>query len=286
MQAVGTAAPRVAPVRMERVWDRTAAFVRSERSRLLPLAGFAIFVSGVISGLAAAASTQNQGADARLWAVFALVAALLALWGELAIVASAAGQLRTRAAIHRAGLRLWVVIALAALLALATLLLALPAVAILGGYGFDFAAAAEGDGVAPPPAAAAWIGLYGLVLLPLLLWIGARVSLVVPVVVVERHGIGALARSWRLTRGIAGKVVGMAALYGLVLLVLTAAVRFGGGTVFALAFGSDDGLGVASILTLLLVTAVQSGMTVLLCAFVGTLYLAARERQDGTAAHR
>jgi hypothetical protein len=205
------------------------------------------------------------------------------LWGELAIVALAIQPRSVRAALGQAGLRLPVVVGFAILLSLVSLLLAVPAVVILSAYGFDFLAAAEGGTLEPEVAATAWIILYMLVLLPVLLWIGARLSLVLPVVVAERRGLRAISRSFTLTRGLAAKIIGMLLLYGIVSLVLTAAVRFGTGTIFAIAFGSDDGLGAASVLTLMLTAAVETVMAVLLWAFTGKLYLAARERQYETA---
>jgi hypothetical protein len=272
----------VATVEMERVWDRTAAFLRAHSRTLLTVAALAMFVPAVLAGLVEAAAVRVGGAGM----LVRLIASVLTLWAELAIVALAAGSASTRAALRQAGLRLPVVIGFALLLTLAMVLLSLPAVAILGAYGFDFMAAADGERASPSAVAAAWIGLYLLVLLPLLLWIGARLSLVIPVVVEERRGLGAIVRSFALTRGIAAKIIGMLLLYGIVSLVLTAAVQFATGTVFAILFGTGEGLGVASVLTLLLTALVEIALAVLLWAFTGKLYLAARERMDGMAAHQ
>jgi hypothetical protein len=276
----------VATVEMERVWDRTAAFLRAHSRTLLTVAALAMFVPAVLAGLVEAAAVRAGGAVGGAGMLVRLIASVLTLWAELAIVALAAGSASTRAALRQAGLRLPVVIGFALLLTLAMVLLSLPAVAILGAYGFDFMAAADGERASPSAVAAAWIGLYLLVLLPLLLWIGARLSLVIPVVVEERRGLGAIARSFALTRGIAAKIIGMLLLYGVVSLVVTAAVQFAAGTVFAILFGNGEGLGVASVLTLLLTALVEIALAVLLWAFTGKLYLAARERMDGMAAHQ
>jgi hypothetical protein len=276
----------VATVEMERVWDRTAAFLRAHSRTLLTVAALAMFVPAVLAGLVEAAAVPAGGAVGGAGMLVRLIASVLTLWAELAIVALAAGSASTRAALRQAGLRLPVVIGFALLLTLAMVLLSLPAVAILGAYGFDFMAAADGEGASPSAVAAAWIGLYLLVLLPLLLWIGARLSLVIPVVVEERRGLGAIARSFALTRGIAAKIIGMLLLYGVVSLVVTAAVQFAAGTVFAILFGNGEGLGIASVLTLLLTALVEIALAVLLWAFTGKLYLAARERMDGMAAHQ
>ncbi|MBB3909972.1 hypothetical protein [Sphingomonas desiccabilis] len=275
-----------AMVEMEQVWDRTAAFLRARRAALVALALPALFVPGMIGGLAEAAAAQNVGASGGAWMPVRLVAGLLMLWAELAILALAAGLDSPRAALRQAGLRLPVVIGFAVLLTALLLLLAMPAAGILVAYGFDFVAAAAGESVRPSVVATAWIALYGLVLIPLLLWVAARLSLVTPVVLQERRGLGAIARTVALTRGLAAKIIGMFLLYGILSMVLTAAVRFAGGTIFAVIFGGDDGLGVASVLTLLLTTLVETAMAVLLWGFTGKLYLAARERQDGTAEHR
>jgi hypothetical protein len=276
----------VATVEMERVWDRTAAFLRAHSRTLLAVAALAMFVPAVLAGLVEAAAVRAGSTVGGAGMLVRLIASVLTLWAELAIVALAAGSASTRAALRQAGLRLPVVIGFALLLTLVMVLLSLPAVAILGAYGFDFMAAADGEGANPSAVAAAWIGLYLLVLLPLLLWIGARLSLVIPVVVEERRGLRAITRSFALTRGIAAKIIGMLLLYGVVSLVLTAAMQFAAGTVLAIIFGNGEGLGVASVLTLLLTALVEIAMAVLLWAFTGKLYLAARERLDGMAAHQ
>ena len=275
-----------AMVEMEQVWDRTAAFLRARRAVLVPLALSAMFVPGVIGGLAEAAAAHNDAASGGVWMPVRLVAGLLMLWAELAILAMAAGLESPRAALRQAGLRLPVVIGFVVLLTVLLLLLAMPAVGILLAYGFDFVAAAAGESVQPSVVATAWIALYALMLIPLLLWVAARLSLVTPVILQERRGLGALGRTFALTRGLAAKIIGVLLLYGIVSTVLTAAARFAGGTIFAVIFGSDDGLGVASVLTLLLTTLVETALAVLLWVFTGKLYLAACERQDGTAAHR
>ncbi|GAA0457432.1 MULTISPECIES: hypothetical protein [Sphingomonas] len=275
-----------AMVEMEQVWDRTAAFLRARRATLVALALPALFVPAVIGGLAETAAAQDVGASAGIWMPVRLVAGLLMLWAELAILALAAGLDSPRAAFRQAGLRLPVVIGFALLVTALLLLLAMPAAAILVAFGFDFVAAAAGESVTPSVAAAAWIALYALVLIPLLLWVAARLSLLPPVILEERRGLRAIARTFTLTRGLAAKIIGMFLLYGIVSTVLTAATQYAGGTILALIFGSDDGLGVASVLTLLLTTLVETALAVMLWVFTGKLYLAARERQDGTAAHR
>jgi hypothetical protein len=286
MQAVESAAPMVGTVEMERVWDRTAAFVRGHATALAALGGLALFAPTVAIGIAEAAAGGADGVMRGLLAAVQFLASLLMLWAELSVAALAILPGALGPAMRQAGLRLPVVIGFALLLTLVLLLLGVPAIGILAAYGFDFAAAAAGEEVMPSAAAGAWIALYGLILLPLLLWVGARLSLLAPVVVAERRRISALARSFALTRGLAVRIIGVLLLYGVVSLVLTSAVRFAVGTVFAIAFGSDDGLGIASVLTLVSTGLVQTALAVLLWAFTGKLYLEACERQDGTAAHR
>jgi hypothetical protein len=276
----------VGTVEMERVWDRTAAFVRAHAAALVALGGLALFAPTVALGVAEAAADGVEGVASGLLAAVQVAGSLLMLWAELAVVALAILPGALGPAMRQAALRLPVVIGFALLLTLVLLLLGVPVIGILAAYSFDFTAAAAGEDVMPSAAAGAWIALYGLILLPLLLWVGARLSLLGPVVVAERRGIGALARSFALTRGLAGRIIGVMLLYGVVSLVLTSAVRFATGTVFAILFGSDDGLGIASILTLVSTALVETALAVLLWAFTGKLYLEACERQDGTAAHR
>lgn len=277
----------IATVEMDRVWDRTAAFVRTHAAALLALGGLTLLLPTFVSGTAAAAAVETTGFVRALLAVVQLVASLVMLWAELAVVALAIAPGELGGAMRRAALRLPVVIGIGLLLAVGALVLALPALGILLAYHVDFVtAAAAGEPVTPSAAPAAWIALYALIVLPLVLWLAARLVLVAPVVLEERRGIGAIARSFALTRGLAARIIGVLLLYGVVTLVLTVAVQFAAGTVFGILFGSDDGLGLASIVTLLLTAVVETGMAVLLWAFIGKLYREACERQDETAAHR
>lgn len=277
----------VATIELDRVWGRTAAFIRTHAAALVALGGLTLLLPTFVSGTAAAAAAETTGSTRAVLAAVQLVASLVMLWAELAVVALAIAPGELGTAMRRAAVRLPVVIGIGLLLALGALVLALPALGILVAYHVDFmTAAAAGETVTPSVASAAWIALYALVVLPLVLWLLARLVLVAPVVLEERRGIGAIARSFALTRGLAARIIGVLLLYGVVTLVLTVAVQFAAGTVFAILFGSDDGLGLASIITLLLTAVVETGMAVLLWAFIGKLYRETCERQDETAAHR
>lgn len=271
-------------VHMGLVWDRTVAFLERHRGVLIPIALLGILLPNVGAGLFQAwGAVAAPGPRAALFGLLALLCMIVGLWGELCVVALAAEPLRQRAAVSHASRRLPAVVGVSLVLLVAATVLALPVVAILAVLGFDFAAASAGQTPALSPVAAAWIGLYAVIVLPLLLWIAARLILVTPVVLEERLGLGAIRRSFQLTRGHALPIIGVLLLYAVVYMVATLAARFVFGTIFALVLGGEAPVRLADVLTMVLVGVVATVFTVVQGAFVGKLYLLAARLSDGDA---
>jgi membrane-anchored glycerophosphoryl diester phosphodiesterase (GDPDase) len=153
------------------------------------------------------------------------------------------------------------------------LVLPIPLALQLSGY--DLMEIARGTNVGLGPQIAGGIALYGLALLALLLWVGARLFVTNPVIVREKRMFSALRQSWKLTRGMTWRIIGVILLFALVSWVSMLAANMVFGSIFALvAGGPAEGVTLAGVLTSIVVAAVQTGFTVLVPVFTAKLYLA------------
>lgn len=269
----------VASVSMSSVWDRTAEFLSDNLAALLPIALVFIFVpasiEGSISGLAQDGTPLAMGVQ-----VVALVLAIVALLGQLSVIALALdpslGSNAWRTGLARLPMAVLVLLVFLFIL----MLLMLPIPLVLAGFGYDFAARIAGQTPEVPPAAIGIIALYCVVLLPVALWVTARLALVSPIIVGERAGFGALGRSIELTRGATLAIIGVILLYAVVSAVAVLAAQTVFGSVFVLIAGNDGGgMSIAGVLTSIIVATVQTGFTVAAAAFLAQLYRALAARQ-------
>lgn len=263
------------------VWDRTAEFLSDNLGRVVPIALLAMFVPGVLSGNF---GELQQGAAPALSVGLGLGSLLLALigfWGQLAITALALDPGLGRGASGLATRRFP-----AALLVMIVVLVALfaslvPIAIILAANGVDLMAVTRDSMPAVAPGAGGAVGLYGLILLPVLLWIMARLAVILPAVVGERLTLAAIPRSWRLTRGVALRIVGVVLLYGVVSIVANLAATSAFGAIMYLVAGrGEDGLSLASVLTTIVGGAVSTAFTVLGTVYMAKLFVALLVRQE------
>jgi len=262
-------------VKMGDVWDRTAEFLSDNIAAILPVALLAFFVPASIGGnFAAAREGAGAGLAAGLMAAqFAF--ALLSLWGSLTIMAMALDIAGSETA-GRIGLRRMPPALTVALVSfVAAIALMLPVSLVLRANGIDMVALAEGRAANIGGGVALFVALYFLAAAVLLLWLCARFIVTSPVIVREGRWLGAFSQSWKLTRGVTWRVIGVILLFALVAWVSMLAANTVFGSVFALvAGGGEDGVSLAGVLTSIVVAAVQTIFTVLMPVFCAKLYLA------------
>jgi len=261
--------------KMGTVWDRTAEFLSDNLGAILPVALLAFFVPASIEGSFQAAKTgAGPALTLSLYAV-QIAFGILSLWGSLTIAAMALDMADVRAAGRIGRERLLPALAVSVLVFAAMLVLALPVPLALQLGGYDLMEIARGNAVSLSPQIAGGIALYGLVAIGLILWLGARLFVTNPVIVREKRMFSALRQSWKLTRGMTWRIIGVMLLFALVSWVSILAANMVFGSIFTLvAGGPADGISLAGVLTSVVVAAVQTGFTVLVPAFTAKLYLA------------
>lgn len=272
-------------VSMSAVWDRTTEFLGEHFGAMAGIAALTIFVPAAISDiLTPLGAAAGVGLKVGL-GVLALAFLILSLWGQLAITAlaldPAAGDARGRA-IRRLGALILVMLALGVI----ALVAALPVLALMMMNGVDFTQVQQ-TGAMPTmtPGVAGMIGLYVLIAIPVALWVMARIAVLpTAVVVAENLSLGALGRSFRLTRGLALKIIGVLLLYAIVTWVATLAVETVVGSILRLVLDGDGPITAASVITAIATALVSTIFSVIGTVFAAKLYLAARAREAATLA--
>ncbi|TGX50157.1 hypothetical protein E5A73_17190 [Sphingomonas gei] len=263
-------------VKMGTVWDRTAEFLSDNIAAILPIALLTFFVPASIEGNFEAARTGAGAGFTALLYGLQLLFALVSLWGGLAITAMALDIASERSASNIATRRFLPVLVVSIVIFGGACVLALPIPGVLVANGYDMATLARGgDPTAISMQMAGFIALYALALLILGLWLAARLMVTTPVVVRENRMLSALGQSWALTRGAALRIVGVVILFVIVSWVAELAAKTVFGSIFALVASNDgDGVTLATVMTSIVVAAVQSAFMVIPPAFTAKLYLA------------
>ncbi|RYY25703.1 MAG: hypothetical protein EOP62_12655 [Sphingomonadales bacterium] len=262
-------------VKMGTVWDRTAEFLSDNIAALVPLALLAFFVPASIEG---SFQPAMAGASTGLILTLQLVQlafGILSLWGMLVVTAMALDDAQSDNAGKLAGQRLPAALVVSLVTFVAMLLLFLPITIALATSGVDMLAIAQGRDFDMSTGSAGFVAIYLIVLFPLMLWLCARLIVVLPVIVREGRWLSSITQSWKLTRGIALRVIGVMILFAMVAWVSMLAANMVFGSIFALIAGGDSaGISLSGVLTSIVVAAVQTGFTVLVPAFTTKLYLA------------
>lgn len=264
-------------VRMGTVWDRALDVLRGRVNIMVPIAVLAIFLPTVVSNAVAAYGQPAPGAGASgaasgLGAIVALVVLVAGIWGQLALLAIATDPATTREdagrqATRRLGPALAVVIVLVVIFAL----LLLPAILPLIQAGLDMNNPQSMQSL--PSGTASFVGLYFIVFLLAAIVVGARLILINPVILGERRGLGAISRSFQLTRGLTWRIVGVMLLFGVLLLIAMFAAQAVTALILRLILGGDA-LPTITFLSSTVGAVVSTALTVVAAAFTAQLYVA------------
>jgi hypothetical protein len=263
---------------MGNVWDRTIEFLSDNLSVVVPLALVGIFVPYSI--MMAITPLAALGIAKGVVSFAVLLLALWILWGTLTIVSltldpdgGRAGASRTATRRFPAAVGLWLIVAII----LIVLLLPMPLILAASGADLSSLAATGHLTIKPGTAGSGWALLYLFVYMVFALWVAARLILLNPVLVGEQRGLGALSRSFQLTRGLAWRAFGVILLYVIVSQVAELAARLVFGTVLALISDGDGPVTLASVLTSIIVAAIATVFAVLASTFTAKLYIAVRD---------
>lgn len=267
-------------ISMGTIWDRTTAVIAGRFGILAMIALLTLFVPPLVQ----AAVDMVSGTSSAMNMVGALVAILVALAataGALALTAVATDpSVDQRRAFAIASARIGPMLGIIIVLIVAAFVAMLPGVILIGMAGFDIQRAQAGLSQDGLDVTRLGLGILYLVLLSIaVLWLGAKLVPLVGVVVNERRGLGAIRRSFALTRGSTLKLVGVLILYSIVFVVALMAATSIVGLIVRLAAGAE-GAAAVTFAVALVTAAVTAVFSILQSVFSGQFYLAAREVRD------
>lgn len=267
-------------VKMGNVWDRSVEVLNGRGGMLAGIAALTLFLPAVINAAWTGFAAPST-ATAAIGMLLVIATAIVAVWGQLAMIAASTDPATDRtAAMRQASARLPAALLVALVLAVVMIVAFLPSIALLLRAGFDYRSLAAGTATAPTdPGAAGLAGLYALAMGLALLFVGARLLPLYAVVLEERLSVAAIARCWRLTRRHTWRLVGTVLLFVVVLMIATWAAQSVSGLIFRLILGANAQATVA-LLAAAVAQAVSAALTLVAIVFSAQLYVAlvARER--------
>ncbi len=272
-------------VKMGTVWDRTVEVLNGRTGMIASIAMLGILVPSVVRDGFVAFSTPGTAMFALVGGLLTLIALVTMIWAQLAIVAIATDPATDAArARDQAGRRVLPAVAITLLLTIVAVVLFVPPVIVLMSSSgtipylrFSAAGSAILRSAPSQGGAAQFAVLYFTILTLAIIWVGARLILLNPVIFNERLGIGAIRRSVQLTKGLTWRIIGVLILFVIVTLVSTWAAQAVTGTLFRLALGAK-GIATAAFLAGVAGTIVTTVFTALAAVFTAQLYVAVREK--------
>ena len=251
---------------ISRAWDQTRDIFRRDGSLIVAVALALIVLPEVVVGILA--PPERSGVDPSSSAqLLRLVAALVSLIGQMAIIRLALGPSTTvRAAINHGLRRFPSAFGALVLMVLALAVVLIPLTATLSVLlGVDLAQLRQ----APSGSAS----LLVLLLVLVVLLISVRFTLLMAVASAEQLGpIGIIKRTWKLTSGHFLRLLGLVALLLVAVIVLLATASVIGGLAARLISPTIEPLSVSALLIALIAGAAQGVFSILASVMLARVY--------------
>lgn len=246
-------------------WDETKAIFARDGRLLASVALAMIALPSAISGLVNPSGMADTNTPAWITGI-AIIAALIALAGQLAIIRLALGPSVTVGGAIAHGIRRLPVYFLAVLLLVIVLLIvAVPIGAVLVAAGVPL------ERNAPPSGP---LVIAALLYVALICFLGVRMILSAPVASAEAVGpIGILRRSWELTAGKWWRLFGFVLMFFIGAVVVLIAVGSAVGAVLGLTFGGIDPLSLSALILALVQAFLNAVLTTVFGVMLARIYV-------------
>ncbi len=257
----------MANLSISRAWDETKGILARDGKLFVAVAAALILLPQVIAALFTGQGPQAE-TGGLLWGVLVLVATIIALIGQLAMVRLAlSGGLSVGEAIRHGLSRLLPFILAVLLMVIGIVLLSVLVIAVLAAAGL----------VSMDPAVTQLpprdLAIIAVVLIAPLLFLAVRLLPMVAIASAEPIGpIAILKRSWGLTRGHSWRLLGFLLLFILAALVFVIAMTLVIGIIVGLLFGNPAPFSLAALVLALLLGIVQTAVTVIYIVMVARIY--------------
>jgi len=255
----------LAELSISKAWDETKA-VLGHDSKLF--ASIALALVGLPSAMVALFAPQGMGSGAPAWVtIVAFVFMLLSIIGQLALIRLALKPSITVAgAIERGARRMPIYLASALILVAGLLVIAIP---------FGIAAKAMGiplesmQGSFPP---SGWLLL--LLFIVVIIYIATRMMMTAPVGSAEQVGpIAIIQRSWNLTKGHTGKLLGFVLMICVAAIVVLMVVAIVAGSLAAMLLGPAEAMSASALFIGIIEGLFQAAFTALFAVMLARIYV-------------
>jgi hypothetical protein len=265
---------------ISRAWDESRDILARDGRLFVSIALCLVALPTLITGLLNPKGMAD--ASAPLWiSVVSLIASLVALGGQLALIRLALAPSITVADAIKHGMRRMPIYLVSAIIIVLFLLL----------VAFPFAFALEAMGVPIGREAAMTVPLSAPVLVALLLYlvifcfIGVRMLMTAPAVTAERIGpIAALKRSWVLTGGHWWILFGFLVLFFIAAMFILVGVGAALGAIIGLSLGPVQPMSASALVAALVHSVLNAALTTLLAVMLARIYVQLAGHADAEAA--
>ena len=248
----------MAKLSISKAWDETREVLRRDGKLLTTVALALIVLPGVVQNVVAPPTSPGELPEPGLWLVIALIAFLIGIVGQLAVIRLATGPQTTVGEAISHGARRMPIYLGAMLLIFGVPLLVM----------FGLARSIQGSN----PSGGAAISF--LLLFVLFIYLIVRFCLASAVASSEQVGpIGVLQRSWALSRGNWWRLFGFIVLFVIAVLLLMVATGALIGILVSLFFGTPEPMSVGALIIALATQAVVAAVTVVFMVMIARLYL-------------
>jgi hypothetical protein len=250
---------------ISRAWEDTRAIVARDGRLFFSVALALVALPAVIAGLISPKGLGASGTPA--WVdILVLIASLIALAGQLALIRLAIGPSITVGGAISHGVYRLPIYFLSALIILAVIaLLAFPFALVMTVLGIPFVRTAPMTGP---------VLIVVMLYFAAICFLGVRMLMAAPVASAEDTGpIAIIRRSWVLTSGNWWRLFGFFVLFLIAAMVLLIGVGSVAGALVRLTFGPIEPLSLSALLVALVMAVLQLAVTILLSVMLARIYV-------------
>ena len=261
---------------ISKAWEDSKDILARDGQLFMGVALSLIALPTLITGLISPRGMAD--ADGPLWvSLVGLVASLVALAGQLALIRLALGPAVTVAeAIGHGARRMLIYLAAAILIVVALFLIAIPFVFVLAAIGVKVTQTSASTIESSPG-----LGVAALIYFAVFCFIGVKMVMSAPVATAEPVGpIATLRRSWDLTKGHWWKLFGFLALFFIGAMAVLYAVGLAIGAVVSLSLGPVQPMSTSALVMALIHSLINAALTTLLAVMLARIYVQLAGRAD------
>jgi ABC-type Fe3+ transport system permease subunit len=261
---------------ISKAWDDSKAILSRDGRLFVSIALCLVALPTLIMGLISPKGMADPQAPPWV-AIVSLIASLVALAGQMALIRLALAPSTTVAdAIGHGVRRMPIYLAVAVLVVVALFLIAIPFVFVLAALGVPVDRASANTIEGSPALSIAFLLFFAV-----FCFIGVKMIMGAPAATAERIGpIGVIKRSWALTNGHWWRLFGFLALFFIAAMVVLYAVGVAIGAIVGLSLGPIQPMSTSALVMSLVHSLINAALTTLLAVMLARIYVQLAGRSE------